>query len=50
MARKEQKAGGNSVMRMIIVGVSLLFQVGWILLRVLMLNEYSDGYPWEPRF
>ena len=42
MARKEQKAGGNSVMRMIIVGVSLLFQVGWILLRVLMLNEYSE--------
>lgn len=31
----------NSIPRMILVGVSLLFQVGWMLLLILKLNEYS---------
>ena len=41
MGRKDQKNGGNAILRMVIVAVSLLFQVGWILLQILMLNEYS---------
>jgi hypothetical protein len=38
---KERKPGGNSILRCILVGVSLLFQVGWMLLLILRLNEYS---------
>ena len=34
---------GNSVLRMVLVGLSILFQAGWILLTVLVLNE---SYPW----
>ena len=34
---------GNSVLRMILVGISIVFQVGWILLTILVLNE---SYPW----
>ena len=34
---------GNSIPRFIFVGLSLLFQVGWILLTILFLNEQ---YPW----
>ena len=34
---------GNSVLRMFLVGMSLLFQVGWILLAVRVLNE---NFPW----
>ena len=42
MGRKDQKTGGNAVLRMIFVGISLLFQISWILLRIRMLNEYSE--------
>ena len=42
MGRKDQKNGGNAVLRIIFVGISLLFQVGWILLRILMLHEFSE--------
>ena len=41
MARADRKPSGNAVLRMVFVAVSLLFQVGWILLLVLVLNEYS---------
>ena len=34
---------GNSVLRMVLVGISLLFQVGWLLVAVLVLNE---SFPW----
>ena len=34
---------GNSVLRFVLVGFSILFQVGWILLSVLVLNE---RLPW----
>lgn len=38
---KGSKHNRNSIMRMIFVGISLLFQIGWILLLILWLNEYS---------
>lgn len=38
---KERKHSGNSILRCVFVAVSLLFQVGWILLRILRMNEYS---------
>ena len=41
MGRKDQKNGGNAILRLVIVGVSLLFQIGWLLLQILLLNEYS---------
>ncbi|MBQ2854095.1 MAG: cardiolipin synthase [Oscillospiraceae bacterium] len=34
---------GNAVPRMVLVGLSILFQVGWLLLSVLVLNE---SLPW----
>ena len=36
-----KRFNSNSILRMILVGVSLLFQVGWMLLLILKLNEYS---------
>ena len=39
--RSEEKSMKNSIGRMIFVGVSVLLQVGWILLMILRLNEYS---------
>jgi len=41
MRKKDQKVSGNAVLRMILVGVSLLIQIGWLLLQILELNEYS---------
>ena len=41
MAENKKRRSGNSILRAVFVGVSLLFQVGWILLKVLELNEYS---------
>ena len=32
---------GNAVLRMVFVGLSLLFQTAWILFLILRLNEYS---------
>ena len=43
MGAKERKPSGNSIMRIVFVAVSLLFQVAWLLLLVLELNEYSAG-------
>ena len=41
MRKKEHKPSGNAVLRILFVGVSLLFQIGWLLLLILELNEYS---------
>ena len=38
---RDRKTGGNAVLRAAFVAVSLLFQVGWLLLLILELNEYS---------
>ena len=42
MKKPERRPSGNSIMRMVFVGISLLFQVGWILVRVQWLNDYSE--------
>ena len=42
MTRPDRKPSGNSIMRIAIVAVTLLIQVGWILLRVQWLNTYSQ--------
>ena len=34
---------GNAILRMFLVAISILFQIGWILVTVLYLNE---SYPW----
>ena len=39
--RKDHKPSGNAILRAVFVAVALLFQVGWLLLLVLVLNEYS---------
>lgn len=36
-----KRPSGNSILRAVFVGVSLLIQVGWLLLILLELNEYS---------
>ena len=38
---KKKKGMGNAVARMVLVGLSVLFQVGWLLLLILRLNAYS---------
>lgn len=38
----KRKPRVNSILRMVFVGVALAFQIGWLLLRVLALNEYSE--------
>ncbi len=37
----KRKHGGNSILRAVFVGGSLLIQIGWLLLLILRLNEYS---------
>ena len=34
---------GNSILRAVFVGISLLLQIGWLLVRLIRLNEYSMG-------
>lgn len=46
MSKRKQKPSGNSVMRVVLVAVSLLLQVGWIVLRLQYLNQYSEGIAW----
>ena len=36
-----RKKSGNSILRAVVVAVSLLLQIGWLLLIVLELNHYS---------
>ena len=42
MKKPEHKPSGNSIARLVFVGISLVFQIGWILVRVQWLNEYSQ--------
>lgn len=42
MNRPDRKPAGNSIVRMVFVAVSLLVQIGWILLRIQWLNAYSE--------
>ncbi len=42
MSKKEGKSSGNSILRIVFVAVSLLFQIDWILLRILKLNYGSE--------
>ncbi len=39
----ERKSGGNGILRAVFVGISLLLQIGWLLLIILELNHYSTG-------
>ena len=32
---------GNSILRAVLVGISLLLQIGWLLIRIIKLNTYS---------
>ena len=41
MEEHKRKHSGNSILRAVFVGVSLLVQIGWLLLLMLRLNEYS---------
>ncbi len=41
MSGTKHKASGNAILRAVFVAISLLFQVGWLLLLALVLNEYS---------
>lgn len=41
MPGKEKKKSRNSIARLLFVGISVLVQIGWILLLVLELNRYS---------
>ena len=43
MKNDKKRYRGNAVLRMVFVGLSIAFQVGWILLMILVLN---DSYPW----
>ena len=43
MKTERKRHSGNAVPRMVLVGLSLLFQIGWIMLMVLVLNR---SYPW----
>lgn len=38
---KKRKRAGNSIPRLIFVGISVLFQAVWFLLLVVKLNRYS---------
>ena len=42
MKKPEHKPSGNSIARLVFVGISLVFQTGWILVRIQWLNEYSQ--------
>ncbi len=41
MTKQKHKTSGNAILRAVFVAVSLVFQVGWLLLLILVLNEYS---------
>lgn len=42
MIKPEHKPSGNSIARIVFVGVSLLVQIVWILARIQWLNDYSE--------
>ena len=41
MAAREKRHSANSIPRMVFVGISLIFQIGWILVLILLLNRHS---------
>ncbi len=41
MSKQEHKHSGNSIIRVVFVALSVLFQVSWLLLLAVKLNEYS---------
>lgn len=41
MSKQEHKHAGNSIIRVIFVALSVLFQIAWLLLLVVKLNAYS---------
>ena len=41
MARREKPSASNSILRIVFVGLSVLFQAGWLLLLIFKLNNYS---------
>ena len=41
MRKNEKKPVGNAILRLVLVGISFLCQVGWLLLLILELNEHS---------
>ncbi len=41
MSNPEKKTSGNSILRVAFVALSLIFQIGWILLQILRLNQHS---------
>ena len=41
MRKKEKKPVGNAILRLVLVGIAFLFQVGWLLILILALNEHS---------
>ena len=41
MRKNEKKPVGNAILRLVLVGIAFLFQVGWLLLLILELNEHS---------
>ena len=41
MSKRERKPSGNSILRLVIAGASLLFQIAWLMLLALELNKYS---------
>lgn len=42
MRKADKNMSGNSILRILFVGISLLLQIGWILMRVQWLNDYSE--------
>ena len=42
MGGKVKRMGSNSIIRMVFVAASFLVQIGWLLVRVQWLNEFSD--------
>ena len=41
MGRREKPSASNSILRIVFVGLSVLFQAGWLLLLIFKLNNYS---------
>ena len=43
MKKLKKRPRGNSLVRIVLVAISFLIQVGWILLRILRFNAYSEA-------
>ncbi len=42
MKKRERKPTGNSIIRLIFVGLTLLIQIAWLLIQIMKLNAYSS--------